>query len=158
MKTTSTTVTKSSASPSILGCNSVKHLYQIIRLKWRLTLYPIFCRIFAILLAFSSAMIIWSELTMAIDSMQSPVGMLLVHLSSGGGSVFVVQCFAFFALAYMSICTYWAMFRMNLGWAFTLQPNQQSPATSLLFNATYFCRLQFSLAFNFLLMLNNGDR
>ena len=155
MKTTSTSATN---TYSVLDCGYIKRLYQTARLRWRLTLYPIFCRFFAVLLAVASAMIIWSELTMAIDSMQSPVGLLLGHLSSGAGSVFLVQCFAFLSLAYMSICTYWAMFRINLGWAFTLQPNQQSPATSLLFNATYFCRLQFSLAFNFLLMLNSGDR
>lgn len=95
---------------------------------------------------------------MAINSLDSPVGSLLNNLSDGGAGVFMVQCFAFLALAYMSVCTYWAMFSMNFGWAFTLQPSQQSPASSLLFNANYLCRLQFSLAFNFLLMLNNGTK
>lgn len=95
---------------------------------------------------------------MAINPIDSPVGKLLNHLSDIGAGIFMVQIFAFFVLSYMSICTYWAMFRMNFGWAFTLQPNQHSPSTSLLFNATYFCRLQFSLAFNFLLLLNNEKR
>ncbi|CAE7416533.1 unnamed protein product, partial [Symbiodinium microadriaticum] len=43
---------------------------------------------------------------------------------------------------------------MNLGWSFTLQGPQESPDSSLLFNATYLSRLQFSLGYNFLLFLN----
>lgn len=34
------------------------------------------------------------------------------------------------------------------------QGNQQSPATSLIFNGTYLSRLQFSLGYNYLLFLN----
>lgn len=140
------------------GCVPVQRLYDSARLKWRLNIYPFFCKFCAIIAAVGSGMILWSEMTMAFSSMDSPVGTFLNHLADNGAGVFMVQFFSFLALSYMSICTYWAMFRINLGWAFTLQPNQQSPSTSLLFNATYFCRLQFSLAFNFLLLLNNDGR
>jgi hypothetical protein len=136
---------------------SLRRMHDSVRLRWRIKFYPLFCKCCAVVLAGASAMIFWSEMTMAIQSMDSPVGKLLNHLSDGGAGIFMVQFFACLALAYMSVCSYWAMFSMNLGWAFTLQSNQ-SPSTSLLFNATYFCRLQFSLAFNFLLMLNNGSR
>lgn len=137
---------------------SFRKVHDNIRLIWRTKCYSWFCKISAVLCAIASAMILWSEVTMTTDSLESPVGVILTQLSDGGAGIFIVQVFAFLALAYMSICTYWAMFRMNLGWAFTLQPNQQSPATSLLFNANYLCRLQFSLAFNFLLLINKKER
>ena len=149
-----------SQTPNVRICRngSCTALYQKTRLTWRVKIYPVFCKFCAALLSVASAMILWSEMTMAIDSLNSPVGLLLNHLSDSGAGIFMVQFFAFLALAYMSVCVYWAMFSINLGWAFTLQSKQQSPATSLLFNATYLCRLQFSLAFNFLLMLNYDSR
>ncbi len=69
-------------------------------------------------------------------------------------AAFGCQFFSLLALVYMSVCMYWSLFRMNLGWAFTLQGPQQSPPSSLIFNAEYFSRLQFPLGFNFLLVLN----
>ena len=143
-------------SPYVGHCSGFKRIYARARLHWRVKLYPVFCKCCALLCGAASVLILWSELTMAIRSLDSPVGKLLDSLADRGASIFMVQFFSFLALSYMSICTYWSLFRMNFGWAFTLQPNQQSPATSLLFNATYFCRLQFSLAFNFLLLLNTS--
>ena len=43
---------------------------------------------------------------------------------------------------------------MNLGWLHTLQGPQQSSPASLIYNGQYFSRLQFSLGYNFLLILN----
>lgn len=129
-----------------------------LRLFWRTKCYATFCRVSAIVCGLMSVLIMYSEITMATDSLESPVGELLVNMSDNGAGIFMVQMIGFCALSYMSVCTYWAMFRMNLGWMFTLQPDQQSPATSLLFNATYLCRLQFSLAFNFLLTINKEYR
>jgi hypothetical protein len=129
-----------------------------VRYLWRMKCYSIFCKVSAVLCAIASIFILVGELSMGIDAVHSPVGWILVAVSSGGAGIFITQVIAFLTLAYMSICTYWALFRMNLGWAFTLQPDQQSPATSLLFNATYLCRLQFSLAFNFLLIIDRIKR
>ena len=94
-------------------------------------------------------------------SLSSPFGEMLLPLSheSSQGSVnssriFQVQIISFLALAYMSVCTYWSLFRLNLGWAYSLQgPNQTTPG-SLMFNGAYFSRLQFSLGYNFLIFLH----
>ncbi len=86
--------------------------------------------------------------------LESPIGKILVEMKTSGAGVFVIKFVCFLALAYMSLCTFYSMFKLNLGWMFSLQGNQQSPATSLLFNATYITRLQFSLGFIFILSLN----
>ncbi len=95
---------------------------------------------------------------MGIDSLHSPIGWILVGASNSGVGIILTQLVAFSTLAYMSVCTYSSLFRMNLGWVFTLQPNQESPATSLIFNAIYLCRLQFSLAFNLFLIIDKNSR
>lgn len=33
----------------------------------------------------------------------------------------MVQAISFLALAYMTLCTYWALFRINIGWGYRLQ-------------------------------------
>ena len=102
--------------------------------------------------------------------LRSPIGALLLsvasksssennmnstnnNISSDGASI-VLQAITFAALCYISLCTYWTLFRINIGWAYTLQGPHLSPPSSLLFNAMYFCRLQFSIGYNFLLFLN----
>lgn len=89
------------------------------------------------------------------SNVQSPIGDSIVGLSNTGAGVFIVQAISFGYLFYMSLCTFWSLFKINLGWTFTLQGPHQSPSTSLLFNATYLSRLQFSLGYNFLLFLNS---
>ena len=66
----------------------------------------------------------------------------------------VIQSIAFAALFYMSLCTYWSLFQINLGWQYKMAGPQLSAYPSLVFNAQYFSRLQFSLGFNFLMTLN----
>mmetsp|Transcript_4197 Transcript_4197/g.7745 ORF Transcript_4197/g.7745 Transcript_4197/m.7745 type:complete len:741 (-) Transcript_4197:115-2337(-) len=124
-----------------------------IRLFWRRRLYHHACRLLAILCALASGLILYSELAMSTN-MRSPIGFLLVNLSDEGAGLFMVQSVSFVYLFYMSFCTFYSFFKMNFGWSFTLQGNQQSPATSLIFNGTYLSRLQFSLGYNYLLFLN----
>jgi len=58
---------------------------------------------------------------------------------------------------YCALCTYYAMFRMRLCEGMTLYPHGHSDAASLLFNATYACRLGPPLCFNFLKLLHEKD-
>lgn len=133
---------------------SLLSTYDSMRLIWRRYLFGSFCRIAALLCAVASGLIFYCELALA-TSLKSPIGDSIVGLSQQGAGVFIVQALSFAYLFYMSLCTFWSMFKMNLGWTFTLQGPHQSPDTSLLFNATYLSRLQFSLGYNFLLFLNS---
>jgi len=94
------------------------------------------------------------------SKLHSPIGMLIGAYSTAQegeetfNSTLIVQAVSFLALSYMSIVVYWSLFHMNLGWEYTLAGPQQSPPSSLIFNGEYFSRLQFSLGYNFLLILN----
>jgi hypothetical protein len=128
--------------------------YQYLRLFWRTRLFVWTCRILAVLCGFGSLLIFYSELGMTIG-VQSPIAAIIVALSSSGAGIFPIQLVSFLCLAYMSLCTYWSLFKMNLGWSYTLHGPHQSPDSSLLFNANYLSRLQFPLGYNFLLFLNS---
>ena len=96
------------------------------------------------------------------SNLNSPIGLMLLSATasssdadsdSGSGSVFA-QMIIFLSLCYMSVCTYWSLFRLNIGWAYTMQGPNLSPPSSMIFNATYFCRLQFYIGYNFILFVN----
>ncbi len=89
------------------------------------------------------------------SNLHSPIGYMMGAYQTDHIDPTVVQAISFFALAYMSICTYWTLFRMNIGWSFRLQAPNLSPPSSLIFNGEYLSRLQFSLGYNFLLCLND---
>lgn len=110
-------------------------------------------RALAVVCAVASAVILWSECAMPSD-LNSPIGLWLVSLSQDSSNFIAMQLISVLTLVYMSICTYWSLFRINLGAMYTLQGPQLSLPASLIFNAQYFSRLQFSLGYNFLIMLN----
>ena len=129
-----------------------------LRLLWHLYIFKYACRLAAVISAFASAIILWSEIANPTH-LQSPIGQLLVASTrrsdlSMQGSSYLAQSIIFIFLSYMSVCTYWSLFRLNIGWAYTMQGPHLSPPSSLLFNGTYFCRLQFYIGYNFILFLN----
>jgi hypothetical protein len=66
---------------------------------------------------------------------------------------FLFQLAALIPLLYMSICVSRSFFNVSLFGPFKLRGNRQSHGVALVFNAQYLVRLQFSLAYNYLLML-----
>jgi LMBR1-like membrane protein len=137
---------------SILNCFQVigNSFIRICTAKCLKTSY----RILSVLCGVVSVTILWSELFLAAQ-WRSPVGFFMgAYGPQGQLNAVAIQGVSFFALSYMSICTYWSLFRLNLGWAYTLQGPQLSPPSSLIFNGEYFSRLQFALGYNFLMLLN----
>lgn len=135
-------------------CNTIVLFYQSIRLYWRKYLFLWACRILSVLCGLGSLVIFYSELGMTMG-VESPIGASIVALSTSGAGIFPIQLISLLCLAYMSLCTFWSLFSMNLGWSYTLNGPHQSPDSSLLFNSNYLARLQFSLGYNFLLFLNS---
>lgn len=88
------------------------------------------------------------------SALPSPIGLLMESLSFDSADFIAIQIIAVLTLAYMSVCMYLSLFRLNLGAVYTLQGPQLSLPPSLIFNAQYFSRLQFTLGYNFLVMLN----
>ena len=133
----------------------LSHCMQYMHQLWLFRLRRTVCISFSIICGLGSVLILWSEMVLASE-LRSPVAYLMgaYNTSFSNESSVLVQGVAFIFLAYMSICTYWSLFRINLGWAYSLQGPQQSSPSSMIFNAEYFSRLQFTLGYNFLVILH----
>ena len=84
------------------GCS--KYLFQEKISKY-------FSRFLSITAAGFSVVLLWSETTMA-TGITSPIAILInENVENNAG-----QAVLFLFLTYMSICTYWSLFRINLGW------------------------------------------
>ena len=73
----------------------------------------------------------------------------IIRATSGGFETFFLSLIS---LAYMSVCTFVALFQLTWFEAQTLT-KARTDASGLLFNAYYACRLQFAIGFNYLLTL-----
>lgn len=141
----------------------IQSIHAYLHHLWMTRIRKSVFRVLAILFVLASILILWSEMLISSD-LESPLGLMMgaYHMSSSEStsSAFesepatLIQGVSFFFLAYMSICTYWSLFRINLGWSYSLQGPQQSTPSSLIFNAEYFSRLQFTLGYNFLMILH----
>jgi len=79
---------------------------------------------------------------------------MLVESVGDSSSTFARQFVCLVPLMYICWCTYLSVFRVKLFGVLELSGNKQTDAYSLLFNASFMCRLQFSLAYNFLDILH----
>ena len=113
-----------------------------------------FMRGFSVVLMVLSILVLWSQLVIGFDGLPSPISFMLNKTSNSNVGV---QLICFLILLYMSVCAYYTLFSLKLGWYFTLQGPQQSPPSSLIFNAEQLSRLQFALGFNFLLSIGSDS-
>ena len=120
---------------------------------WAQRLYVHSCRAAAVICGVMSILILWSEMLMS-SQLHSPIGIFMTAYDYQTSNSVMVQGISFIALMYMSMCTYWPLFRLNIGWTYKLQGPQQSSPFSLIFNAEYLSRLQFTIGYNFLMYLN----
>jgi hypothetical protein len=147
--------TEISVGPSSSSvCNKLCNCWNVFHAVCTTKFLKHICRIGAVVCSVMSCIILWSEMVMS-TKLHSPLGIVIgAYSTDPRESSVMAQAVSFLALAYMSICMYWSLFNLNLGWAFTLQGPQQSPPSSLIFNGEYFSRLQFPLGYNFLMILN----
>lgn len=128
------------------------------------------CKIFSVILAIISIIILWSEMLMS-TTLFSPINYFMgIHNTNNNSNnsntsdsntdtdsnhAVFIQFIAFLFLFYMSFCSYFSLFSLNISFSYKLQAPQLSPPSSLIFNAEYLSRMQFALGYNFLLCLNN---
>lgn len=153
--------TTSTNSPPISTATSFyRWWYNLIMIR----LYLYVCRFLSIICGIMSLIVLWCEITMA-TSLPSPMGELMAGYVSAANSdtatndwkafhPILIQSISFIFLMYMSLCTYWLLFRLKFGYSYRLQGPQLSSPYSLIFNGEYLSRLQFALGYNFLLALN----
>ena len=129
--------------------------------RWHGVVKPLAFRAASVLCMCLSLVIIWCEGTILLDGSPfflnlSPLSYLFRWWGAGGGGLFLTLGL-FVPLLYCALCTYFAMFNMKLCEGYTLHPHKHSDASSLLFNATYACRLGPAICFNYLKLLHEGD-
>jgi len=107
----------------------------------------------SLLCAGMSALVLWSELAMGFPISMSPWGLLIAALSEVCGPA-VIQLVAFVPYAYMSLCTFYSLFKLKVSGLLSLHAPHQSTPGPMLLNAIYLIRLQFPLGYNYLLLLS----
>ena len=147
------------ADGQIKTCNA-RLMYIWVRYL-RATVY----RITAIFFAMLSIAILWSEATLGSKYNLSPLGLVQEYLSNSNSnsssnsddedqdSGILFQIAALVPLLYMAICTANGLFQVGRFGPYCLRGNRQSHGVALVFNAQYLVRLQFPLAYNYLMML-----
>jgi hypothetical protein len=111
-------------------------------------------KILAASAAFLSAIILWSEATLAVPFNLSPFGLLLNSFSDETRhNGFLFQICASIPILYMSACVYYGLFKLSSFGSLCLRGHKQVQGSAFLFNSIFFVRMQFPLGYNYLLML-----
>ncbi len=124
---------------------------------WKKYLRGIFFRIGAILAWILSSVILWSEATLASKYNLSPFSRVQEYLSTEDEHIkrdgLFFQIAVLIPLLYMAICVSTGLFSVGRFGPYSLRGHRQSTGTALVFNTQYLVRLQFSLGYNYLMML-----
>ncbi len=124
---------------------------------WKKYLRGIFFRIGAILAWILSSVILWSEATLASKYNLSPFSRVQEYLSTEDDHIkrdgLFFQIAVLIPLLYMAICVSTGLFSVGRFGPYSLRGHRQSTGTALVFNTQYLVRLQFSLGYNYLMML-----
>lgn len=120
---------------------------------WKLWFRPWVYFVLAILLAFLSLSIVWSEATFSIQQQNLSVFARLVYASHKFGNYISVEALSIAVVAYLSICAYFTVFRIRIFNLYYLAPNHSTDEYSLLFSALLFSRLALPICLNYLYMI-----
>ncbi len=136
------------------ACAAVwEHMAAIVQWYWLTALSNCVLRMLAVACWFMTLTFLWSQMVLGSPYSLSPYGAL--QQAFGTSTTFGIQLAIAIPLAYVSICTYRSLFKFKLFGEFSLQGPHQSLSRPLLVNAQYLIRLQFPLAYNFLLLLRS---
>lgn len=143
---------------SFLSCDTgavgtMKNTAARVNWQWKLWIEPKLFIWFAAICCLCSSLIIWSEITMGMSESVAPFGSFISQLTSPTA----VQSVALVVLIYMGLCSFHSLFQLKFFGKYTLRGMKNNDQLSLLNNAIYQCRLQFSLGFNFLLLVNHSS-
>jgi len=126
-------------------------LWRILHWYWTFRWRFVAFKVAAIFTGIISFLLIWAEATMAFPWDVSPFGAWLSWI--GPNDAIGLFGATLLPLTYLVVCQTRGLFELRLfGW-YRLAGHQHSEAGPLLFNAAYLIRLQFSLSYNYLLMI-----
>ncbi|KAJ0407228.1 hypothetical protein P43SY_008003 [Pythium insidiosum] len=115
----------------------------------RLLLPPLWSAL-SLVAAIGSVAILWGELTMSWGPSFSLLHILMPQAEASGVTELIVLAL----LVYMTLCVFTALFRLRSFGRYALRDHGNSCDLALLKTAIHQCRLQFSLSYNFLLVVN----
>merc|ERR1712038_1302752 len=99
-----------------------------------------------------SVLIVWSEVTFFS---QSPTLSIFAALVSGfNPNYFALECICLVTICYLSLCTYYTVFKVRVLNYYYLASNHQSDEYTLLFSGALLCRLTPPLCLNFLSLIH----
>lgn len=118
---------------------------------WRVHIEPVVLRTLCALFVICSLCLVWSEFIFPFDKnhrLSIPAAVVL-GVSNHDATL---QVLILIVLSYMAYATFAALFKLRLSNYYRLVNHNQSDSNSLLFSASYCCRLIAPLAYNFILM------
>jgi len=139
--------------PGIIANSQLRTLGSNLRYIWMKYFRSTAFRISAIATGCISIAILIGEATLAFKTKVTPFAAVLGLFENDGKKGLPFQIAAMIPLVYMSVCVYSSLFKLSAFGPFCIRGNQQSNGVALAFNAQLLVRLQFPLAYNFLLML-----
>ncbi|CAF0735064.1 unnamed protein product [Adineta steineri] len=117
-------------------------------------LRPWALRFLGVGLGIISLIVIWSEMTFFSTSPVLSIFARIVNAARHHYDYFTIEIFCCLSLAYLCLCAYYTIFRMRIFNYFYLSLYHLTDENSLIFAATFLCRLTAPLSYNFLGMIH----
>merc|ERR1719322_1030935 len=133
----------------------VRALYNpAVEWYWKCLISPILLRAASVIAMVLSCMIVWSEVT--FFSIHPPLSLfaVFVNLAKSSYSYFALECTCLVIICYLSLCTYYTVFKVRVLNYYYLASNHQSDEYTLLFSGALLCRLTPPLCLNFLSLIH----
>ncbi|UJR38477.1 hypothetical protein I4U23_031145 [Adineta vaga] len=105
-------------------------------------------------LAIISLIVIWSEMTFFSTRPVLSIFARTVNAARAHHDYFTMEIICSLSLAYLCLCAYYTIFRMRIFNYFYLSLYHLTDENSLIFAATFLCRLTAPLSYNFLGMIH----
>lgn len=119
----------------------VKYYYLNIR--------PWLLRLVAFLLIVLSLATLLSEITLFTNLPLSIFGLLIEQ----SDNIYMLNILCLIPLCFMFLCSLYGLFKLKLAGYYSVHRNRQTDSTSLLFLASFMCRIGFPLCLNFVQIL-----
>jgi len=125
-------------------------------LEWYIFCFirPWALKVLGVALGFISIVVIWSEMTFFSTQPVLSIFARCVNAARHYHDYFTLEIFCCLSIAYLCLCAYYTIFRMRIFNYFYLSLYHLTDENSLIFAATFLCRLTAPLSYNFLGMIH----
>jgi len=111
-------------------------------------------KVLGVVLGCLSIIVIWSEMTFFSVKPTLSIFALCVKAAREHFDYFTIEVICWLSLAYLCLCAYYTIFRIRIFNYFYLSLYHLTDENSLIFAATFLCRLTAPLCYNFLGMIH----